>query len=117
MTGASLTASDVKAKTRDAVKKPSLTVKVMFAVPVALETGVIAPVQLGHVPLHDTAPVGATMDGESDVYCKFASEHVSASSTSPAVKATANALSSLVICGELMAVIVGASFTGSLLNV
>ena len=58
--GASFTAVTERVKVCDAVRKPSEITKVMSALPLALATGVMVPVQLGHVPLHAKAPVVAT---------------------------------------------------------
>ena len=84
--GASLTALTVSAKVCVADKKPSLTVKEIFVVPLAFATGVSVTVQLGAVPLTTIPEAATTLVLEEVPVTELA--HVKALSTSEIVNAT-----------------------------
>ena len=77
---------------RSAVNEPSVTLNVSstgFSTAVkALGTGVTVPLQLGHVPLQETALFAAIFDVLLDVYDRLAYSHVKVPSSSFAVKLT-----------------------------
>lgn len=114
ISGASLTAVTVSAKTLLDVRAPSLTVKVMLATPLAFATGVMVTVQFGAVPAITIPALASTAVLEEDPLTAVEQTRVLSISLIVKAKALDTVSSAVVLLVRVL--IAGASLTAVTVN-